>query len=296
MVFMGQKLLGQLPFPEVYLHAMVRDAHGRKMSKSLGNVIDPLDVLHGITLEVCGSGDEAGLGMMCMQMYMQGGLGMRHVRVGWDDVCLCREWTGDEACTHGIRTGGGLGMRHVLIMVSHAGITSTIGGREPGPKGDRNCQGWTGVWGEERRGNGGGERRGGGMEVRRGGGMEVGRGEERRGNGGGERRGEEGEWRWGEERRGGGMEVGRGEEGEWRWGEERRGNGGGERRGGGMEVGRGEEGEWRWGEERRGNGGGERRGGGMEVSRLCLSFNYMFCCPIRELITQMEYQNAVLML
>ena len=45
MVFMGQKLLGQLPFPEVYLHAMVRDTHGRKMSKTLGNVIDPLNVL-----------------------------------------------------------------------------------------------------------------------------------------------------------------------------------------------------------------------------------------------------------
>ena len=65
MVFMGQKLLGQLPFPEVYLHAMVRDAHGRKMSKSLGNVIDPLDVLHGITLEVrgsCGLGTSATCG------------------------------------------------------------------------------------------------------------------------------------------------------------------------------------------------------------------------------------------
>ena len=32
---------------------MVRDAHGRKMSKSLGNVIDPLDVMGGITLQVC---------------------------------------------------------------------------------------------------------------------------------------------------------------------------------------------------------------------------------------------------
>ncbi|XP_076244196.1 valyl-tRNA synthetase [Calliopsis andreniformis] len=51
MVFLGQKLLGKLPFKEVYLHAMVRDAHGRKMSKSLGNVIDPTSVINGISLE-----------------------------------------------------------------------------------------------------------------------------------------------------------------------------------------------------------------------------------------------------
>ncbi|XP_032235539.1 valine--tRNA ligase [Nematostella vectensis] len=51
MVKMGLKLTGKLPFREVYLHAMVRDAHGRKMSKSLGNVIDPVDVINGITLQ-----------------------------------------------------------------------------------------------------------------------------------------------------------------------------------------------------------------------------------------------------
>ncbi|CAL4100137.1 unnamed protein product, partial [Meganyctiphanes norvegica] len=50
MVFFGQKILGKLPFKQIYLHAMVRDAHGRKMSKSLGNVIDPMDVICGVTL------------------------------------------------------------------------------------------------------------------------------------------------------------------------------------------------------------------------------------------------------
>ena len=51
MVMFGKYLTGKLPFTQVLLHAMVRDAHGRKMSKSLGNVIDPIDVIEGCTLE-----------------------------------------------------------------------------------------------------------------------------------------------------------------------------------------------------------------------------------------------------
>eukprot|EP00271_Cylindrocystis_brebissonii_P006439 TRINITY_DN19235_c0_g2_i1.p1 TRINITY_DN19235_c0_g2~~TRINITY_DN19235_c0_g2_i1.p1 ORF type:complete len:1187 (-),score=295.38 TRINITY_DN19235_c0_g2_i1:219-3779(-) len=50
MVMLGMRLTGKLPFREIFLHGMVRDAHGRKMSKSLGNVIDPLEVINGVSL------------------------------------------------------------------------------------------------------------------------------------------------------------------------------------------------------------------------------------------------------
>lgn len=51
MVLLGIYLTERVPFSEVLCHAMVRDAHGRKMSKSLGNVVDPLDVIHGLPLQ-----------------------------------------------------------------------------------------------------------------------------------------------------------------------------------------------------------------------------------------------------
>eukprot|EP00497_Spongosphaera_streptacantha_P002647 TRINITY_DN3242_c0_g1_i1.p1 TRINITY_DN3242_c0_g1~~TRINITY_DN3242_c0_g1_i1.p1 ORF type:complete len:154 (+),score=35.44 TRINITY_DN3242_c0_g1_i1:158-619(+) len=51
MVMQSLELHGKLPFTEVFLHPMVRDRYGAKMSKSKGNVINPLHVMDSVTLD-----------------------------------------------------------------------------------------------------------------------------------------------------------------------------------------------------------------------------------------------------